>query len=262
MKTFYRLLVSLLCVSPALQLDAAEQGSVHESRVKTLVVDPATQTPVVVLETVGDQRLLPIWIDVPEARAIALELENVSMPRPLTHDLIRNILHGVGATLQRITITDLRNNTYYAELSLAVTDKVVLIDSRPSDAIAIAVRTKAPIFVSARVLAKSKPMPAPAARIEQTQKKLGIQAQDLTPELAKLLDSQQQRGVLVTDVAAGGASRAGVQRGDIITKANEQPIGSTAELEKTLQGARPGSQIKLEVIKKGKPTTLVIDLPS
>jgi S1-C subfamily serine protease len=138
----------------------------------------------------------------------------------------------------------------------------VLVDSRPSDAIAVAMRMKSPIFVSAQVLEKSKPVPAPAARLEHTQKKIGIQAQDLTPEIAKLLDSRQERGVLVTDVLPGAASKAGVQRGDIITKINAQPIASTAELEKTLQGAKPGSQLQLDVIKKGKPITIVIDLPS
>ena len=261
MKTPYRLLVALLYLTPDIQVHAAEPATL-ELRVKTLVVDPTTQSPVVVLETVADKRLLPIWIDVPEARAIALELENVKLPRPLTHDLIRNILQGLNATVQRITITELRNNTYYAQLTLAVKDKVVQVDSRPSDAIAVAVRTKAPIFVSPQVLEKSKPVPAPAARYEQTQKKLGLQVQDLTPELAQLFDSQQQRGVLVTDVSAGTASKAGIQRGDIIAKANEQSIGSVSDLEAALQSAKPSSQLRLEVIKKGKPTTVVIDLPS
>ena len=189
-------------------------------------------------------------------------MEHVSLPRPLTHDLIRNILQSVGATLQRITITELRNSTYFANLSLATKEKVIHIDSRPSDAIAVALRMKAPIFVSTQVLAKSKPLPGPSGRAEQTQKKLGFQAQDLTVELAKLFDSQQQKGVLVTDVAAAGAAtKAGLQRGDIITKANDQVISSNLELEWVIQTAK-APQIKLEVIKKGKPTTIVIDLPS
>jgi uncharacterized protein len=261
MKTSYRLLVALLYFSPDVQLHAAEPVTL-ECRVKTLLVDPTTQTPVVVLETVADKTLLPIWIDVPEARAIALELENVMIPRPLTHDLIRNILQSVGATLQRITITELRNNTYYAQLTLAVKDKVVQVDSRPSDAIAVAMRAKAPIFVSTQVLERSKAVPVPAARLEQTHKKLAIQVQDLTPALAKLFDTQEQRGVLVTDVSAGAASKAGIQRGDIITKANDQPMVSASEFEAALQGAKPAAQLRLEVIKKGKPTTVVIDLPS
>jgi bifunctional DNase/RNase len=234
-----------------------------ETKVKTVMVDPNTQSPVVVLETVADKKLLPIWIDVPEARAIAIEIEQIKVPRPLTHDLIRNILQGLGATLQRATITDLRNSTYFAILSLGVKGQELQIDCRPSDAIAVALRMKAPIFASTQVLAKSKPMPSQPTHSEQTQKRLGIQAQDLTTELANLLESQQQKGVLVTEVALGSsAMKAGLQRGDIITKANEQVISSATDLESLIQSMKSSSQIKLEVIKKGKSTTLVIDLPS
>lgn len=257
------LLFSIFLLTSVLNVHAAQEPAAVETRIKTLLIDPNSQSPVVVLETVGEKTPLPIWIDVPEARAIALEIEHVSLPRPLTHDLIRNILQNLGATLQRVTITELRNNTYFASLSVAVKEKVIQIDSRPSDAIAIALRMKAPIFVSTQVLAKSKPIPTPPARFDQTQKRLGLQAQDLTAELAKLFDSQHQRGVLVTDVmAAGAAMKAGLQRGDIITKANEQTISSTQDLESAIQAAKSPSQLRLEIIKKGKPTTIVIDLPS
>lgn len=262
MKSRHYLLFVALLLMWASDLPGAQEFPSLEARVKTMLIDPNSQTPVVILETVADKRPLPIWIDVPEARAIALELEHVSLPRPLTHDLIRNILQSVGATLQRVTITELRNSTYFANLSLATKEKVVHVDSRPSDAIAVALRMKAPIFVSTQVLAKSKPVPAPAGRSEQTQKRLGFQVQDLTPELANLFDSQQQKGVLVTDVAMRGiATKAGLQRGDIITKANDQAISSTVELEAAIQAAK-SPQLKFEVIKKGKPITIVIDLPS
>jgi bifunctional DNase/RNase len=245
------------------ELQAAQGSAAVETKVKTVMVDPNTQSPVVVLETVADKKLLPIWIDVPEARAIAIEIEQIKVPRPLTHDLIRNILQGLGATLQRATITDLRNSTYFAILSLGVKGQELQIDCRPSDAIAVALRMKAPIFASTQVLAKSKPMPSQPTHSEQTQKRLGIQAQDLTTELANLLESQQQKGVLVTEVALGSsAMKAGLQRGDIITKANEQVISSATDLESLIQSMKSSSQIKLEVIKKGKSTTLVIDLPS
>jgi bifunctional DNase/RNase len=249
---------------PSFDVWAAQESASIETKVKTLLIDPSTQTPVVVLESIADKRALPIWIDVPEAKAIALELEHVKLPRPLTHDLIRNILQGLNATLQRVTITELRNNTYFALLSLAAKGQQLQIDSRPSDAIAVALRMKAPIFVSAQVLAKSKPLPAAGpARAEQTQKKLGVQAQDLTTELAKLFDSQQQKGVIVTDVLLGSAAmKAGLQRGDIITRVNDQSVSSAGELEATIQDAKAAAQIRLEVIKKGKPTTIMIDLPS
>ena len=261
MKPRWTFLIAAFLLFPGWDLHGAQDSSV-EARVKTMLIDPSSQAPVVVLETVADKKPLPIWIDVPEARAIALELEHVSLPRPLTHDLIRNILQSVGASLQRVTITELRNSTYFAILALITKEKVMNVDSRPSDAIAIALRMKAPIFVSTQVLAQSKSVPAPVGPVQQSQKRLGFQAQDLTVDLAKLLDSQHQKGVLVTDVtAAGAAMRAGLQRGDIITKANDQAVGSTAELESAIQTAK-SPQLKLEVIKKGKSTTVMIDLPS
>jgi bifunctional DNase/RNase len=152
-------LFSLILLFP-LSLYAAQETQPVEAKIKTLMLDPNTQSPIVVLETLNDKKLLPIWIDVPEARAIALELEHVTVPRPLTHDLIRNIIQGLGATLQRVVITDLRNSTYYALLFLGLKGQDFQIDARPSDAIAVALRLKAPIYASAQVLAKSKSLPA------------------------------------------------------------------------------------------------------
>ncbi|MET0501863.1 MAG: bifunctional nuclease domain-containing protein [Candidatus Binatia bacterium] len=246
----------------ASSLYAAQDSGSVETKVKTLMLDPYSQSPIVVLETVPDKKLLPIWIDVPEAKAIALELEKVATPRPLTHDLIRNIIQGLGATLQRVTITDLRNNTYFAVLFLGVKGQELQIDARPSDAIAVALRMKAPIYASTQVLTKSKSLPA-GIPMKESQKRLGIQAQDLTVEVAALLDIPFQTGVLVVDVAQSGAAMAaGMQRGDVITKANNQAIQSTQDLEAFIQSKTSESRIQLEVMKKGKPTMVVIDLPS
>ncbi len=252
---------SLPFLAPSLYA-AQDSGSV-ETKIKTLMLDPYSQSPIVVLETVPDKKLLPIWIDVPEARAIALELEKVATPRPLTHDLIRNIIQGLGATLQRVTITDLRSNTYFAVLFLGIKGQELQIDARPSDAIAVALRMKAPIYASTQVLAKAKSLPSLSNETKEFQKKLGVQAQDLTVEVAALLDLSVQRGVLITEVAQGSvAMLAGIQRGDVITKANDQAIQSAHDLEAFLQSKKPQTRIKLEVIKKGKPTLIEIDLLS
>jgi bifunctional DNase/RNase len=241
----------------------AQQDNAVETKIKTMILDPRTDTPVLVLETVADKQLVPIWIDIPEAKAIALELKQVAVPRPLTHDLIRNILNGVGATLQRVTITDIRENTYFAVLTIRLHGQEFRIDSRPSDAIAIALRMKAPTYVSAKVLKQSKEVPAAADPAQQLRKKLGIQAQDLTVELAGLLDMQFQHGVLVAEVAPGSrAEGLGIRAGDVITKINDKPIKTVSQLEAFLEALDLPSQIKLEVIKKGKPTTVVTDLPS
>ena len=254
-------LLTLLFLLPKEPYAAQESNSV-ETKIKTIMLDPNTQSPIVVLETVSDRRLLPIWIDMPEAKAIALELEHITTPRPLTHDLIRNIIQGLGATLQRVTITDLRSNTYFAVLFLGFKGQDLQIDARPSDAIAVALRMKAPIYASIQVLAKSKALPALNTPTKELQKRLGIQVQDLTVEVAALLDLPVQQGVLVVDVAKGSAMDAGMQRGDVIVKANDQVIQSAHELETLLQAKKLESRIKMDVIKKGKSITMMIDLPS
>ena len=136
--TSYRVLILATLISGLVNLSpspAAQQPRPVEMKVRNLVIAPNTNTQVVLLEAISDKQLLPIWIDVPEARAISLEIEQVKPPRPLTHDLIRNILEGLGATLQRITITELRNSTYLATISLSHKGQKLQIDSRPSDAI-------------------------------------------------------------------------------------------------------------------------------
>ena len=257
------LLASLLLIHPEIEsIAAAERAGVVEMKVKTVVLDPNAQSPVVVLEGVAAKEFLPIWIDIPEARAISLEIEQVKTPRPLTHDLIRNILNGLGAKVSRVTITDLLNNTYIATISMAIKGQESEIDSRPSDAIAIALRMKAPIYVSLQVIEKSKPPAGPTSLSDRTQRRLGIQAQELTAELAKLMDSQSGRGVIITDVVTGSAAmKADIQRGDILTKLNDQPVPNTAALETLIQAASAPGRVKIELVRKGKPTTVVIDLP-
>jgi bifunctional DNase/RNase len=254
-------MVAVLFCAPCLYA-AQDPGSV-ETKIKTVMLDPYSQSPIVVLETVTDKKLLPIWIGVPEARAIAIELEKVATPRPLTHDLIRNIIQGLGATLQRVMITDLKSNTYFAVLFLGVNGEELQIDARPSDAIAVALRMKAPIYASTEVLAKSKSLPGPGTPTKESQKRLGIQAQDLTVEIAALLDIPFHIGVLVVDVVPGSAAMsAGMERGDVITKANDEAIQSAHDLEAFLQSAKPQTRIQLEVIKKGKPTLIEVELLS
>jgi bifunctional DNase/RNase len=117
-----------------------------EVRVVHLGIDPATNTPVVILQETDGERVLPIWIGPAEASAIALELQGVKYVRPLTHDLVKQIIVGLGANLRRVLITQVKDNTYYAELHLHRDNHVVQIDARPSDSIAVALRLKAPIF--------------------------------------------------------------------------------------------------------------------
>lgn len=127
-----------------------------EMVVKGLTVDPLTNMPIVILKDVHGNRALPIWIGNFEANAIALEMEQVTPPRPMTHDLIKNILEGINATVTRVVVNDLRDSTFYAQIFLLVGGEEVIVDSRPSDAIALALRVKAPIFVEEKVIDEAK----------------------------------------------------------------------------------------------------------
>ena len=124
--------------------------------VKGLTLDPLTNMPIVILKDTEGNRALPIWIGANEANAIAMEMERITTPRPMTHDLIRNILEGLKAKVSRIVVNDLRDNTFYAVIFLTVNGTEVAIDSRPSDAIALALRVKASIFVAEKVIREAK----------------------------------------------------------------------------------------------------------
>jgi bifunctional DNase/RNase len=123
-----------------------------EVKVAHLGLDRATNTPVVILQELDGERVLPIWIGPAEASAIAMELAGVKFARPLTHDLVKQIVIGLGASLSRVLISAVKENTYYAELHLHREDHVIQIDARPSDSIAVALRLKAPIFTQEGLL--------------------------------------------------------------------------------------------------------------
>ena len=123
-----------------------------EMSIKGLMVDPMAGTPIVILKDKQGDRVLPIWVGVPEANAIALQIENVSTPRPMTHDLLRNIITDLEGRVDRVVVSDLRDNTYFAIIHLTVRGERVAVDARPSDAIALALRTRSPILVEEAVI--------------------------------------------------------------------------------------------------------------
>ena len=120
-----------------------------------LMIDPVSQMPIVILKNGSGDQVLPIWVGVFEANAIATQLEKIVSPRPMTHDLLKNTIEQLGATIERIVITDLREATFFATLHLVLDAKKIAVDSRPSDAMALALRCDAPIFVEESVLDKS-----------------------------------------------------------------------------------------------------------
>lgn len=120
--------------------------------IKGLMLDPVSNSPIVVLRDVEEKFFLPIWVGIFEANAIALQLENVSTPRPMTHDLLRDMISQLNARVTRVVINDLRDSTFFAQIRLTTPERTLEVDARPSDAIALALRTEAPIFVAQSVL--------------------------------------------------------------------------------------------------------------
>jgi len=133
-----------------------------EMKIRGLMVDPVTNMPIVVLKDVNGNAILPIWVGVYEANAIALEIEKVNTPRPMTHDLIRNLLFGLETGVRKVVVNDLRDDTFFAVIWLERNGELISVDSRPSDALAIALRLDCPIYVEETVLKTSKTVAAVA----------------------------------------------------------------------------------------------------
>lgn len=128
----------------------------REFRIKGLMMDPITNSPIVILQDSDKSTLLPIWVGIFEANAIALQIERIDTPRPMTHDLIKNLIGQLEAEVEKVVVTELRDNTFFARIHLTREDGPILIDSRPSDAIALALRTDCPIFVRDEVIEGSR----------------------------------------------------------------------------------------------------------
>jgi bifunctional DNase/RNase len=127
-----------------------------EMTIKGLMVDPITNMPIIILRDKDGQKVLPIWVGIFEANAIALQIENVATPRPMTHDLLKNIIGDLDATVQKIVVCDLKENTFFALIHILVNGQTIAVDARPSDAIALALRAKAPIFVEDAVIENAR----------------------------------------------------------------------------------------------------------
>jgi len=125
-----------------------------EMKVWKLALDDRTDTPVVILQELSGSRILPIWIGRAEARAIAMELASQKFQRPLTHDLLKTIIEGLGARIRKVCVEELKNNTFYAKIFIEKDDEIVGIDARPSDSIALALRSKSPIFIAEELLSE------------------------------------------------------------------------------------------------------------
>jgi uncharacterized protein len=152
--------------------------------IKGLMLDPVSNAPIVVLKDDEDKFFLPIWVGIFEANAIALQLENIATPRPMTHDLLRNMIAELDARVTRIVINDLRDSTFFAQIRLLINrgggDKMLEIDARPSDAIALALRTEAPIYVAQSVLEQAQTLSPEGG--EESDEKVKKWFENLSPD--------------------------------------------------------------------------------
>ena len=142
-----------------------------EMKVEGLTLDPLTNMPIIILKDISGDKALPIWVGFFEANAIALEIEKIATPRPMTHDLMKSLIANMKAEIKHILVSELKDNTFYAVISLTVGEATLSIDSRPSDAIALALRAKAPIFVNESVIEAAKSLDLPDASKTNTEDK-------------------------------------------------------------------------------------------
>ncbi|MGA2001214.1 MAG: bifunctional nuclease family protein [Terriglobales bacterium] len=138
-----------------------------EMKIRGLMMDPVTNMPIVILKDVGGEAVLPIWVGIYEANAIALEIEKVTTPRPMTHDLLKNLLTGLDASVRKVVVNELRDDTFFAIIWVERDGQIISIDSRPSDALALALRVDCPIFVEDEVLKTSRMASAVSDRVSQ-----------------------------------------------------------------------------------------------
>lgn len=221
-----------------------------EVEVKGVRIDPVAQSPVVILADKEGKKALPIWIGLLEANAIDKELKQVASPRPMTHDLLLSILTRTKLKVKEVKITDLKEKTYYATLYLTQNKEIVEIDSRPSDAIILALKSKVPILVAARLLDQQG---FAFSKHEEMVERHGIRVQELTPSLASHFNFKGQKGVLVSEVVPGGLlETSGLQPGDIIVKINTKEVGSVQDFEETLDALKPGSSVRVRFFRDEK----------
>jgi uncharacterized protein len=212
-------------------------------------------TPYVMLEDSAGGRSLPIVIGEGEAQSIALELRGLNPGRPLTYDLIKNILSSTGNHVDRVEVNDLRDQTYYATIQLD--NGRHSVDSRPSDAIAVALATRAPIYVSPRLFESSAMDINAPDNSPPAVHGLGLTVQELSPDIATYFTAKANSALLVADVSAA-AGRAGVARGDLLTAIGASQVRSLTDFDHNLARLGRGQTVKVTIERDGRTRNVVL----
>ena len=260
MRRYWKIgLVAALLISLALIAISKETPPPFvEMEVKGVRLDAIGNSPVVLLADKEGKKALPIWVGLLEANAIDKELRNTTSPRPMTHDLLYSILAQAHVKVKEVKIVDLRNNTYYATLFLTINKGVVEVDARPSDAIVIALKSKTPILVSAKILDEQGIALAKKSALSEP---FGIRIQELTPALASHFNFKSPKGVLVAEVLPGSVSESsGIKAGDILTKINSKEVGSVEEFQEIFDSVKAGDSVRVWLFRddQSKEVNLIL----
>jgi hypothetical protein len=268
MKPYMPFVLVVLLSLHTLQVSCANQHAddhnLLEMHIKGVTIAPDSDAPIVVLEDVQGHQAFPIWVGLLEARAIALEMEGLETPRPLTHALLKNILTTLQVQVRQIVINDMQHNTFYAAIVLQQGDKTLRIDARPSDAIALALQAQAPIFVSQKVLSAIRTVTlAPPDVPQATLSTLGMHIQSLDTQLSQAFHLPSTAGVLVAFVEPGGqAERHGVRQGDVITRVDDHAVKDPEDFVAFCQAKPIDQSVVLHVTRDQSPLQLRLQLAS
>jgi bifunctional DNase/RNase len=255
--------VVVLCTSIAgVRAQSGAGGETVPVELSTVGLDGRTGTPIVVLREPVSGSVLPIWVGVMEAQAIALALHGVVPPRPMTHDLMASLIAELRAEVDEVVVTDLRNNTYFGLVRLKVAGerKMREVDSRPSDALALAVRTGAPIRVVRKILSIAPEFDfiAPDGP-NQVVQAMGMTVVLATSALRKQFRLGDRPGIVVTS-AYGQARDKGVRRGDLLVNVNGKTVEEPAAFFEAVRATKPRSPVRITYWRDGE--TKMIELPA
>ncbi len=230
-----------------------------EVELASVGINPLTGSPVVLLRETLSGDVVPIFIGVPEARAILLAMHDTQMPRPMTHDLMRDLLTTMGAQLERVLVDDLANGTYYGmlELRIAGQEAPVRVDTRPSDALALAVRTGASIHVAPKILIAGRGLDYEALPDDQVVTALGITVVAVTSRLRDTLDLPDLPGLLVNR-STGAAAAAGLNPGSLILEINGEVPDSPMQMLDLVRETPSGDQVEIRFWQDGEQGTLLL----
>ena len=234
-------------------IDPADQVEV---KFQNLTIDPRSKQPVVMLADLDEKQAILIWIGIFEARAIHSETQGIEQFRPLTHDLLKNIIQKTNGNIEKIIITHVEENVFYATIVIKQNGSLKEIDARPSDSIVMALKFKAPIFVSKKLFDE---MAVSIADRKEIEEEYGISVQAISPELAKYLSFESGEGVLVSDVNTGSAAdRDGIKAGDIFVEIGNEAVGDVISMRNAM--AKSQAAIEARIFRKKQYLSITLHL--